>query len=379
MTDDQRRRDAALRRAAHPERYEHAAKPPAPQSGATARQPATPAKPAATSPASPASASTNGRSADAPKGYRATVGPPVVPPHPSRVDLHAHSSRSDGILEPLALVQAAAAAGVQVLALADHDTVSGVRELLAPGMAPLPLNLLPAVEINSIATGMGDLWEGELHILGLGVDVSDEDFEAILAKQRQFRVARFDRIVDKLHRLGYPIGDRIDQLVAESGAKPGASLGRPQIARCLVEARFARNVDDAMQRLLARGKPAYVPREGLGPVEAISAIRAAGGLPSLAHFADAHERTDLVAELKSHGLGGLEVHYRHFDSDTVASLAQVARVLSLVQTGGSDYHGDGETYAEAHTAMYVPDEDATILYALLGRRGLKIDAGEVAT
>ena len=168
-------------------------------------------------------------------------------------------------------------------------------------------------------------------------------------------------------------------LTCRSGAKPGASLGRPQIARCLVEARFARNVDDAMQRLLARGKPAYVPREGLGPVEAISAIRAAGGLPSLAHFADAHERTDLVAELKSHGLGGLEVHYRHFDSDTVASLAQVARVLSLVQTGGSDYHGDGETYAEAHTAMYVPDEDATILYALLGRRGLKIDAGEVAT
>ena len=133
-----------------------------------------------------------------------------------------------------------------------------------------------------------------------------------------------------------------------------------------------------MQRLLARGKPAYVPREGLGPVEAISAIRAAGGLPSLAHFADARERSGLVAELKAHGLGGIEVHYRHFDSDTVASLGQVARVLSLVQTGGSDYHGDGETYAEAHAALYVPDDDATILYALLGRRGLEINAGEVA-
>ena len=204
------------------------------------------------------------------------------------------------------------------------------------------------------------------------------EFEAILEKQRRFRVTRFDRIIDKLHRLGYPIGDRADQLIAESAARPGVSLGRPQIARCLVEARFALHVDDAMQRLLARGKPAYVPREGLGPVEAISAIRAAGGLPSLAHFADARERSDLVAELKAHGLGGLEVHYRHFDADTVASLAQVARVLSLVQTGGSDYHGDGETYAEAHAALYVPDDDATILYALLGRRGLKIDTGEAA-
>ena len=121
-------------------------------------------------------------------------------------------------------------------------------------------------------------------------------------------------------------------------------------------------------RLLGRGKPAYVPRQGLGPAEAISAIRAAGGLPSLAHFADAHERRELVEELATEGLGGLEVHYRYFDAETVADVSEVARGLRLVQTGGSDYHGDAETYAEAHASLYVPDEDATNLFALLGRR-----------
>jgi hypothetical protein len=275
-------------------------------------------------------------------------------------------------LEPLELVTAAAAVGVQVLALSDHDTLAGVRELTASGRPPLPLELLPAVEINSVATGIARLWEGELHILGLGVDLHDEAFEATLERQRGFRVTRFHRIVDRLRQMGYPVDDQVNEYLAASGATVGASLGaslgRPQIARCLVAARYASSVDDAMQRLLGRGRPAYVPREGLGPTEAISAIRAAGGLPSLAHFADAHERRELIEELAAAGLGGLEVHYRHFDADTVADLGEVARELRLVQTGGSDYHGDAETYAEAHASLYVPNEDATNLFALLGRR-----------
>jgi predicted metal-dependent phosphoesterase TrpH len=228
------------------------------------------------------------------------------------------------------------------------------------------------VEINSVAIGIPQLWEGELHILGLGVDIADDFFEAALERQRSSRLTRFNRIVDRLRQLGFPIDDQVDRLLAGQGAERGASLGRPQIARCLVGARFASSVDDAMQRLLIRGKPAYVPREGLGPAEAISAIRAAGGLPSLAHFADAFRRRDLIQELARLGLGGLEVHYRHFDADTIADLAAVAGELRLVPTGGSDYHGDTETYAEAHASLYVPDEDATNLYSLLGRPRLTI-------
>jgi predicted metal-dependent phosphoesterase TrpH len=130
---------------------------------------------------------------------------------------------------------------------------------------------------------------------------------------------------------------------------------------------YASSVDVAMRRLLTRGKPAYVARDGLGPVAAIAAIRAAGGLASLAHFADAQQRRELVEELKESGLGGLEVHYRHFDTETVAALDALAGDLRLVRTGGSDYHGDGETYAQAHAAVYVPAEDATALFSALGR------------
>jgi predicted metal-dependent phosphoesterase TrpH len=290
----------------------------------------------------------------------------VVPEYPSHFDLHTHSRRSDGVLEPADLVGQAAAAGVRVLALTDHDTLAGARELCAPGAPSLPLELIAGVEINTLARGLA-LPDGELHILGLGVDTTDEEFEATLLRQRDFRVTRFQRIVDRLRMLGYPIDDQVDEYLATSGGVEGASMGRPQIARCLVAAGFASSVDDAMQRLLTRGKPAFVPREGLGPGEAISAIRGAGGLPSLAHFAEADERFDLVKELAAVGLGGIEVNYRHFDIQTTALVKGVARDLRLVPTGGSDYHGDTETYAEAHRSLFVPDEVGLDVLSALGR------------
>ena len=282
------------------------------------------------------------------RAARPMNGPAVVPPYPSRVDLHAHSRRSDGVLEPRALVDAAAAVGVRVLALADHDTLAGVRELCGPGggeAAGLPLELVPAVEINSVAAGIDGLWEGELHILGLGVDPADERFEAALERQRRSRETRFAMMIARLRELGMPI---------DAGA---------------------RALDAAMRELLGRGKPAYIARQGLGPREAISAIRAAGGLPALAHFADAPTRRDLIAQLMSAGLGGLEVHYRHFDAETVAEMAGLAAVLRLVPTGGSDYHGDGEPYAQAHATLFVPDEDAAALISALGRAAPQAVAG----
>jgi 3',5'-nucleoside bisphosphate phosphatase len=301
-----------------------------------------------------------------PRPYRYRSGDPVVPPHPSRVDLHTHSRRSDGVLEPVELVRQAAAAGIRTLALADHDTLAGVRELVH-GAGQLPLQLIAAVEINSVVQPGDGLWEGELHILGLGVDPDDDEFEAALVRQREMRDARFRRIVARLGDMGLAVDGPVEQFLSVQGSLPGASLGRPQIARCLVEAGHAVSVDDAMQRLLARGRPAYVPRDGLGPAEAIRAIRAAGGVASLAHFAEAALRIDLVRELTAAGLDGLEVHYRHFDAATVAANAAVAAELVLVPTGGSDFHGDTETYAQAHAALYVPDEDATAVIAASGR------------
>jgi hypothetical protein len=249
-----------------------------------------------------------------------------------------------------------------------------VRELCGPGgveATGLPLELVPAVEINSVAAGIDGLWEGELHILGLGVDPDDEAFEAALERQRRSREIRFGLMIARLRELGMPVDEGAHALETE----PGSSLGRPQIARLLVAAGHAPSVDTAMRDLLARGKPAYVARQGLGPREAVVAIRAAGGLPALAHFADAPTRRDLVAELISVGLGGLEVHYRHFDAETVAEMAVLAAALRLVPTGGSDYHGDGETYAAAHATLFVPDEDAVALFAALGRGAPQAVAG----
>src|SRR5205823_160931 len=142
---------------------------------------------------------------------------------------------------------------------------------------------VPGVEINSITVGLPELWEGELHILGLGVAPDDERLEERLAAQRAARRHRFQRTLERLRELGLPV----QAGASEIGGDDETALGRPTIGRLLVAAGHATSVEDAFQRLLGRGKPAYVPREGLGPTEAIRVIRGAGGLAALAHFAEA--------------------------------------------------------------------------------------------
>ncbi len=143
---------------------------------------------------------------------------------------------------------------------------------------------------------------------------------------------------------------------AAAGLDPAetASLGRPTVARLLRAKGWVTSVEDGFARYLGRGRPAYVPREGIGPAAAIRAIRAAGGLPVLAHFSEAPDRVNLIRELRDAGLGGLEVHYRTFERATVEAVGAVAKDLALLPTGGSDYHGDTGTYAAAHAELWVP-------------------------
>ncbi len=300
-----------------------------------------------------------------PAGRRHDLTPPpdpVIPPGPSPVDLHAHSTRSDGVLEPEALLQAAAAAGVRTFSLTDHDTLAGYRSVVANGAVPLGLHLLPGVEINAVVHDRADLWESELHILGFGMDPGDEAFEAALAAQRGRRRQRFERTVARLRELGRPIDAQLDGMPLGNDD----ALGRPTIARALIAAGFAATVEDAFQRLIGRGCPAYVPRDGLGPSAAIAAINAAGGIASLAHFREAVTKPDVVRELIDAGLQGLEVHYRSFDRPTTEAMSGVAAQLLLLPTGGTDYHGDTGTYAESHAQLWVP---AAVGDALLARLG----------
>jgi predicted metal-dependent phosphoesterase TrpH len=212
------------------------------------------------------------------------------------------------------------------------------------------MTLVPGVEINAIVTRDLGLWEGELHVLGFGMDPADDAFEDTLAGQRARRRERFARTVELLRELGLSIDAQLPDITDSTDT----AVGRPTVARALMAAGHARSVEDAFSRLLAWGKPAYVPRTGLGPIGAIEAILAADGLPVLAHFGEAPARVDVVRELADAGLGGLEVYYRSFDVATVEAVGEVARKLDLVPTGGSDYHGDTGSYAEAHAALWVP-------------------------
>jgi predicted metal-dependent phosphoesterase TrpH len=288
----------------------------------------------------------------------------VVPPEPSTIDLHTHTARSDGLLEPTALVAAARDAGVRLLAITDHDTLAGVREVLAADALPAGLELLPGVELNAVVAERLDLRESEVHVLGLGVDPDDEALETALALQRTRRRARFDRMVAQLAAIGRPIEDALEALPLTGDDD---ALGRPRAARAMIAKGYVTSVEEAFMTYLSRGRPGYVPREGMGPVEAIRAIRAAGGLPALAHFSEAPGRPDVIGELKDAGLGGLEVYYRTFDASTVEAMLGVAEASALVATGGSDYHGDLEPYAATHAQLWVPPAvEAPLRAALKG-------------
>jgi predicted metal-dependent phosphoesterase TrpH len=277
-------------------------------------------------------------------------------PGRSTVDLHTHTLRSDGVLQPVELARAAAAVGVRTLAITDHDNLAAYRELVLGRALPAPIELIPGVEINALARGI-PLQDGELHILGFGMDPADEAFEAALARQRAARRIRFERTVARLREIGLGIDDQIATLDLTADD----ALGRPTIGRALIAAGHATSVEDAFRRLIGYGGPAYVQREGMGPRDAIEAIRAAGGVPSLAHFSEAPSQMPLLRELAGIGLVGLEVHYISFDRHTVELVGAVARQLGLIATGGSDYHGDTSTYAETHAALNVPESVATVL------------------
>ncbi len=295
----------------------------------------------------------------------------------SRIDLHTHSARSDGLLPPAELYRQMALAGRRLVALSDHDTLEGVRELRTLGVGgedalmaePPGPRLIAAVEINSV-TDDPTLWEGELHILGFGMDEADPAFEAALERQRAGRTVRVAEMLVRLRHLGMPVDEDLAAIVAETDP---TSIGRPHVARAMVQAGYATDVEDAFARVLGRGGPGYVPRRGLDPRSAIDAIRAARGLAVLAHFREAVERRFLIDRLVRWGLGGLEVHYaghgRPFTTKEVEALAVFAGSRRLVATGGSDYHGDEMPYPEATTDLRVPDAvEEAFLAALDGAR-----------
>jgi hypothetical protein len=248
-----------------------------------------------------------------------------------RIDLHLHTTHSDGSLPPAEVLALAHKAGVRALAITDHDITTGIPEALAAGAA-LGIEVIAGVEISS---RYGD---NELHILGYFLDWQDPTLNARLAGLRASRHTRNPQIIERLRALGVDI--TYDEVKELAGTE---SVGRPHIARVLMQKGYVQSAREAFDRFLAHGKPAYVPRELPDPPEAIAWIRAAKGVPVLAHpfwtGQEGEELFRLCEKLKADGLGGVEVHYSTHNPKQTAELRDIAERLDLLVTGGSDFHG----------------------------------------
>jgi 3',5'-nucleoside bisphosphate phosphatase len=259
-------------------------------------------------------------------------------------DFHMHSTYSDGRLTPTELVDRAASRGVRVMTLSDHDTLAGLPEARAAAARHPGFLLVPGVEISC------DLPGTELHMLGLFVDGQNARLASELDSFRQGRQQRGADMVAALEAAGVPISwERVLELAGE------AAVGRPHLALALMERGHVATVNEAFDRFLARGMPAYVERDTIGPAEAITMIREAGGLPVFAHPSFTKEYEDVATMLASHGLFGMEVYYKAYEPPLVESLRVLAGRLGLFALGGSDFHGLGNPDEREPGDIPLPD------------------------
>jgi hypothetical protein len=246
----------------------------------------------------------------------------------ARADFHCHSTASDGRLTPAQLVDLAASRGVRVLALTDHDSTEGIAEARAAAAAHPGFLLIPGVELST------DIESDEVHVLGYFREIDDPELQARL---KRFRDGRFERgrlMTEKLAALGKPIEwKRVLEIAGE------ASVGRPHVARALVEAGHVESIPEAFEKYIGRTGPAYVEREKMAPVEAVETLRRFGAPAVLAHPTYVKTLDTVLPQLVAAGLAGMEVYYRDYDAPTIDRLAALARAHGLLPLGGSDYHG----------------------------------------
>ncbi|MDR7464284.1 MAG: PHP domain-containing protein [Armatimonadota bacterium] len=260
-----------------------------------------------------------------------------------RIDLHTHTVASDGLLTATQLVGLARRWGVGILAVADHDSTESVEEAVRAGRE-VGIEVIPAVELNT------DVPQTEVHILGYFIDHRLEWLQALLRRLREGRLHRAQRMVEKLAALGAPI--RLERVLALAG---GGAVGRPHVARALVEAGHVSETAEAFARYIGRNGPAYVERLKVAPAQAVEIIRRAGGVAVLAHPGWLGDET-MVEELLSAGLEGIEAYYPDHTPAMVERYLQIARSRGLLVTGGTDFHGGDLATRLPPGSQYVPPE-----------------------
>src|SRR6266705_4071516 len=271
----------------------------------------------------------------------------------SSIDLHTHSTASDGIYSPIELLHRAKEIGIRILALTDHDSTGGLEEA-AQVAAQLDIDFIPGIEINP------DVQGGEVHVLGYFPEYQRPAFQAVLKVLRDARERRGQRIVELLNEEGINISwERVRQIAQ-------GSVGRPHVAKALLEAGYVQTIGEAFDKYIGNGKPAYVPRYKLTPVDAVRLIASANGLPTIAHpitLPGLQELRNWLPELCSAGLVGLETYYGPYTGEQERSLLALANEFDLIPTGGTDFHGPG-IHPTPLGGRFVPPESVERLKAL---------------
>lgn len=244
------------------------------------------------------------------------------------IDLHLHTTASDGTLSPSDLVRAARGAGLSTISITDHDTVAGVRDARRTARDE-DIDLVPGVEISAVDDGR------DVHMLGYFIDIDAHELRAFLDRQRSDRMRRVEEMRDRLASLGVPIDARP---IVDAAAR-GQSVGRPQIAEALVAAGHVRTRDEAFERYLEFDCPAYVPRRGVRPEAVIDVLHAAGGLAAIAH-PGVRPQDDRIGRLAAAGLDAVEAAHPDHDAAAEARYRALAARHGLLITAGSDFHGE---------------------------------------
>ena len=278
-------------------------------------------------------------------------------------DFHLHSTASDGMHTPTWVMETAHANGVRWVSLTDHDTTAGVPEA-RQAATRLGLRLIPGIELST------DLEKTDVHLLGFGIDTDSKRLQDYLSWLREGRLGRTRKAVAILEGLGVPV--RLERVFEIAGE---ATVGRPHLARALMEAGHVQTVQEAFDRFLGDGKPADVPREKLSPKDAIGEVHAAGGVVFVAHaIFIGQDYPSVVEQFAQWGLDGIETYYKHYSPEQVAAHASLGRRLGLGLSGGSDYHGLGNPDDREIGDIPFPDEAVYEFLEFLRNAG--IETGE---
>jgi 3',5'-nucleoside bisphosphate phosphatase len=275
--------------------------------------------------------------------------PPV-----NRIDLHTHTTASDGTVPPARLVHEAAERGIVYLGIADHDTTNGLPEAIAASQQLPEITVIPAVELSATSSRGGDF-----HLLGYCIDASSPALQRALDEFRRDRESRVERIVERLRSNGISIS--LDQVEANAD---GGAISRAHIGRVLIEIGEVETIDEAFKRWLGKHRPAFVPRKPLMSDDAVNLVREAGGFSVLAHPLTMGRYQLQLPELIDAGLTGIEAYYGPYRVEERLTLAKMAKEHGLIATGGSDYHGPDHREGRDLGNVSVPESVLDAFYEI---------------